>query len=242
MSAPLSGQSRTTAREAAVPFNVGETLTYDVTWSTFLVAGTAVSTVVAKRTSSDAAAYHIVADGRPVPLLRRLYNLYYKMETMLDSVTLLPDRVSLYSEQSNQRRLSVTRFDRANLKALYELDDAGTPLTSEFDVPPQVQDGLSTLYVLRAMTFKAGDRITLPVADDGEMYSVQAHAVALEQVRVPLGTMDAWRVNVSITDAEGLPAARDAAVWFSSDARRLPLKLQAELPVGHFVLVLRDRR
>jgi hypothetical protein len=28
------------------------------------------------------------------------------------------------------------------------------------------------------------------------------------------------------------------AVWISADARRLPLKLQAELPVGAFVLTL----
>jgi hypothetical protein len=233
---------RTAPRDAAVPFKVGEKLTYDVTWSTFVVAGSAVTTVVARQPASNATAYHIVADGRPVPLLQRLYNLYYKMETMLDTATLLPHRVSLYSEQSGARRLSATRFDRAQRKAFFELDDAGTPLKSEFDIPPQVQDGLSALYVLRAMTFKAGDRITLPVADDGTMYSVRADTVGLEQVRVPFGAMEAWRVNISIVDAEGQPAATDAAVWFSSDARRLPLKLQAELAVGHFVLLLRDAR
>jgi hypothetical protein len=32
-------------RDAAVPFKVGERLTYDVTWSTFLVAGAAYATV-----------------------------------------------------------------------------------------------------------------------------------------------------------------------------------------------------
>jgi hypothetical protein len=240
--APVPAQPRPGARDAAVPFKVGERLTYDVTWSSFVVAGSAVSTVVARPPASDSTAYHIVAEGRPVPLLERLYNLYYKMETMLDTATLLPHRVSLFSEQSGARRLAATRFDRAQRKAFFDLDDAGTPLKSEFDIPPQVQDGLSTLYVLRAMTFKAGGRITLPVADDGSMYTVHADPAAPEQVRVPFGSMEAWRINVSIVDAEGQPAARDAAVWFSTDARRLPLKLQAELPVGHFVLVLRDAR
>jgi hypothetical protein len=98
-------------------------------------------------------------------------------------------------------------------------------------VPPQVQDGLSAVYVLRAMTFKAGDQISLPVTDDGNVYTVRANPVALEQVRVPLGTIEAWRVDVSVVDA---------AVWYSTDARRLPIKLQGKLPVGHFVLVLRE--
>jgi hypothetical protein len=228
--------------DAAVPFKVGERLTYDVTWSTFLVAGTANATVAQRVDPGGASAYHIIADGGPVPLLKRLYNLYYKMESLLDTVTLLPQRMSLYSEESGGRRLAATRFDRPQRKAFFELDDAGTPLKSEFDVPPQVQDGLSAIYVLRAMTFKAGDRISLPVTDDGSLYAVQADPVALEQVRVPLGTMEAWRVNVSILDAAGQPAASDAAVWYSTDARRLPLKLQAQLPVGHFVLMLREAR
>ena len=35
--------------EMAVPFRVGETLTFDVAYSTYLVAGTATSTVVEKK-------------------------------------------------------------------------------------------------------------------------------------------------------------------------------------------------
>jgi hypothetical protein len=214
-----SGQAAV-ARDAAVPFKVGERLTYDVTWSTFLVAGTA-SAAVAERRSGDggSATYYLGADGR-----------------------LLPQRTSLYSEQSGAKRLAATRFARPERKAFFELDDAGTPLKSEFDVPPQVQDGLSAVYVLRAMNFTAGERITLPIADDGSMYSVHADPVAREQVRVPLGAMESWRVNVTILDAAGQPAATDAAVWYSTDARRLPLKLQARLPVGHFVLLLREAR
>lgn len=234
-----AGQTRARPRDAAVPFAVGETLTFDVTWSTFVVAGNAQTTVVEKRTAAGATAYYIVADGRPVPLLRRLYNLYYKMDTLLDTATLLPQQTSLYSEDRGGKRLSTMRFDRTKRKAQYELQE-DTTLKAEFDIPPQVQDGLAAVYVLRAMTFKAGDTINLPVADDGSLYTVRADAQALERVRVPIGTMDGWRLNISITDAEGKPAAREAAVWISSDARRLPLKLQAELPVGYFVLLLRS--
>jgi hypothetical protein len=227
-------------RDASVPFKVGERLTYDVTWSTFLVAGTAYATVAARVDGQGAPAYHLIADGRPIPLLQRLYNVYYKMESMLDTSTLLPQRTSLYSEESAGKRLANTRFDRPKQKAIFELDDAGTPLKSEFDVPPQVQDGLSAIYVLRAMNFKEGDRVSLPVTDDGNMYTVHGDAIAIEKIRVPFGSMDAWRVNVTVLDADGKPAVSDAVVWYSTDTRRLPVKLQAKLPVGHFVLVLRE--
>src|SRR5687767_12439301 len=91
--APVLRPAAAQGRDAAVPFKVGERLTYDVTWSTFLVAGTAYATVAAKLDGQGAPAYHLVADGRPIPLLRRLYNVYYKMESMLDTGTLLPQRM-----------------------------------------------------------------------------------------------------------------------------------------------------
>ncbi len=40
------------------------------------------------------------------------------------------------------------------------------------------------------MTFKAGARMTLPVVDDGALYTVQAETVALEKVRVPMGEVE----------------------------------------------------
>jgi hypothetical protein len=47
-------------------------------------------------------------------------------------------------------------------------------------------------------------------------------------------------VTLVITDAASQQVGRNVAVWLSTDSRRLPLKAQAELPVGAFVLSLRD--
>ena len=98
--------------ERAVPFHVGETLTYDVSWSTYLTAGTAVATVKEKKASFNSTAYYIVAEGRPTPLVAKLYSLYYKLDTLLDSYTLLPQRGSVYSEEGSRHRFRTTRFDR----------------------------------------------------------------------------------------------------------------------------------
>jgi len=238
---PLHPIAQRPPREAAVPFTIGETLTYDVAWSAYLVAGTAVATVAEKRPALDGTAYYIVADGRPAPLLSRLYNLAYKMDTLLDSYTLLPHRGSVYIEEGTSRHLAVTRFDRTAHTASFEVQDDPT-FTAAFEVPPQVQDGLSALYVLRAMTFKPGDRLALPVTDEGALYRLQMDVGASERVSVPLGSIDAWNVKASILDAQGEPAMDNVTIWISTDTRRLPVKLEAGLPVGTFVLSLRDAR
>ena len=228
-------------RDAAVPFNVGETLTYDVSWSSMLVAGSATARIVEQKASANSTAYAIVVDGRPVTLLQKLYNLYYKMETLVDSVTLLSERGSLYSEEGADKRLGTTTFNRATRRAQYELQKDKVEKT-EFAVPAGTQDGLAALYVLRARAFKAGETFTTMVADSGGVFSVPVRVGSPEQVRVPAGEFSAWPLTAEILDAQNQPVWKNIAVWISNDARRLPVRLQAELPVGHFVLSLRQAR
>jgi hypothetical protein len=109
-------------------------------------------------------------------------------------------------------------------------------------VPQQTQDGLAAFYPLRGRTWKTGDRATIPVTDSGSLYTAQFDVGALETVRVPFGQSSAWKLKVGITDASNQPVWRDIALWISNDARRLPVKMQAELPVGAFVLELKTAR
>ena len=228
--------------ERAVPFHVGETLTYDVSWSAYVTAGTVVTTVKEKRPSFSSTAYYIVAEGRPTPLVAKLYSLYYKLDTLLDSYTLLPQRGSVYSEEGKRHRFRTTRFDRGSRKAFFEYQTDST-VKSEFAVSPVVQDALSAIYVLRAIPFKGGDRMTMPVCDSGTNYKVTIDiAAAAERVRTPMGEMIAWKVRPTVVDDKNRPVGRNMAIWLSDDARRLPVKFQAELPVGTFNLILREAR
>lgn len=231
----VHAQRATVAREPAVPFTVGETLTYDVSWSSMLVAGTATARVIERK----GPAYAIVADGRPVPLLARLYTLYYKMETLLDSVTLLSQRGSLYSEEGAAKTTGTTRFDRTARRAFYERQ-SDTIERADFPIAAGTQDGLAVLYALRGRTFKTGERFATPVADSGSMYTVQVAVAAPTPVKVPAGEFSAWSLTAAINDAQGQPVWKNIGVWISNDARRLPVKLQAELPVGSFVLALKE--
>lgn len=222
-----------------MPFRVGETLTYDVAWSQYLVAGSAVSRVVEKRPTGNSFAYYIVAEGRPIPLIARFYSVYYKMDSLLDSFSALSQRTSTYQEEGSRKRLATTTFSRNTRRAQFEVP-AEPALKAEFAVPQNVQDGLATLYTLRTRTFKAGERLTVPVADEGMLYTASFEASGPEPIKVPLGEVEAWHLRVTILDATNQPVGSNIGAWISNDARRLPLKLQADLPVGSFALALRS--
>jgi hypothetical protein len=227
--------------ERPVPFGVGETLTYDVSWSTYLTAGSMVTAVKEKRPSYNSTAYYIVAEGRPTPLLSHLYSLYYKVDTLIDSYTLLPQRGSIYSEEGKRHRYRATRFDRAANRAFFEFTTDHT-VKADFATAPTAQDALSAIYALRTAPLKVGERATMAISDNGGNLSAQFETGAIERIKTRLGELNAWRVRLSLVDAKSQPMGRNTAIWISDDQRRLPLKVQADLAVGSFVLLLRDVR
>lgn len=70
--------------ERRVPFAADEQLSYDVSWSSCLTAGSATLTVREKKPSSGSTAYYIVGEARPNRLLSTLYTLYYKADVLLE--------------------------------------------------------------------------------------------------------------------------------------------------------------
>jgi len=228
------------AREKAVPFASGETLTYDVSWSTFVTAGTATLAIREKKPSYGSTAYYITAEGRPVEIVQRLYPLYYKADTLLDSFSLLPQRGSLYSDENGDRRMQTTLFDQARATATYELRTA-TTATRTLALPAPTYDALSVLYAIRAMRMRPGATAAFTVADGGKLLTVTTTVTRLDTLRTGTGLLNAWRVEPVIQNAHGRAnVARQMAVWLSDDARRVPVKMTAELPVGTFSFTLRD--
>lgn len=220
-----------------VPFAPGETLTYDVSWSSYVTAGSATLSVIEKKPSYGSEAYYIAAEGRPTPLLSKLYDLYYKVDTLLDVSTLLPQRASTYSREGRRQRMKVTMFDQAAKKAHYEVQ-AGTVVQKDLAIPANTQDALSSIYVLRASALKQGNTFVMPVSDSGETYTVQMEVGAVEPVSTGIGQIRAWKITPVLPSADA-GGARRLTLWVSDDPRRLPVRLQAQLAVGSFDLTLR---
>jgi len=231
---PLTAQKK----EMAVPFRAGETLTYDVGWSSFVTAGTATVSVKEKKPSYGSTAYYIVAEGRPTPLLSKMYTLYYKADTLLDTFSLLPQRGSLYSEEGKRKRMKTTVFNQARKQATYEIETR-TLVKKDLAIPGFTQDSLSAIYVLRSIPFKPGEKFNMPISDNGNVYRVQMQVGAIEPVKTGLGVINGLRITPVISGPDK-DSPRGLALWISNDARRLPLKMEAQLLVGKFTVTLRQ--
>ena len=238
-SIPLWAQQKP-RKEMAVPFRAGEVLEYDIGWSSYLTAGTATVAVKEKKPSYNSLAYYVVAEGQPTPLLSKLYTLYYKADTLIDVYSLLPQRGSLYVREGRRQRMKTTTFNQRAKTAKYEVQTA-TNVQRDLSLPAFTQDALSALFVLRSIPMKPGEKFNMPVTDAGDIYKVQMQVGTVEPVTTGLGAVNGLKVVPVVTAAKGTPP-RGIALWLSDDARRLPLKIEAQLPVGKFTVTLRTVR
>lgn len=229
--------ARPAAQDRAVPFKVGEVLTYDVSWSTTVTAGTATLSVKERRPlAAGASAYDLVAEGRPSPLLAKLYHLYYKAQSFLNTRTLRPAIATIFSDERGRQKLRTVAFTGPTT---IEFTPRANEPRETRTVPPASQDPLSAMYVIRAVPLKTGQVLTMPVVDGHEVFQVRWQVGAAEQVTTPAGSFSALRVTPAVSNAKGKAVTnRRITLWLSNDARRLPLKMQAGLPVGNFTLTL----
>jgi|OpeIllAssembly_1097287.scaffolds.fasta_scaffold00963_1 hypothetical protein len=236
---PRAAPAASSRPDRAVPFAVGESLTYDVAWSNFLVAGTATVSVRERRTSGRSAAYYLVAEGQPIPLLARLYPVYYKADALLDTRTLAAWWASTFAREGQSESTKVTRFDAGRKTATYEVHPS-TAAPRNLPVAANSVDALSAIFLARAMSLAAGRSFELSVVDSGELYRIRMSVSGPEAVESRMGPVQAWRLTPVFLDAAGKPGpTRNMTLWVSADERRLPIRLQAQVPVGTFDLVLR---
>ena len=225
--------------EKRVPFAVGETLIYDVSWSNYVTAGTITLRAESKKQSFSSTAYYVTAEAQTTGIVARLYTLYYKADTLIDVFTLLPQRGSVYSREGRRERLKTTTFDQARHKAQFQMKTASL-MNVDLDVLPLTQDALSAVYVLRSIQPRTGDRLEMPVSDSAKKYTVTFVVGNVESVQKADGTrVQALRVTPEVREQGGGRAMSGTVLWLANDASLKPVRMESMLAVGRVVAALK---
>ena len=95
-------------------------------------------------------------------------------------------------------------------------------------------DGLSAIAYLRAAKVSPGDRFCFDLVANRRFWRMEGTIAAkTEKVETPAGRFDTFRVDATMRRADR-PADRPRPVhlWFTRDARRLPVAIVSEVDVG----------
>lgn len=221
------------ASKAMTPFTPGETLTYGVTWSIF-PAGEVTSSIGEIGSGPDDA-YQINATARSSGVVSLLYNIDNSYHATADSKTLCSRQIEKTINEGSRHKQTHILFDSSKRMAILDERDMGKanrPLKhAENAIPACVEDIVTAFYYLRRQPMQVGDKISVPVNDGSKTHEVIVDVQAREQLKTPLGSRYAFRLEPRALGDLYKKKGR-MLIWISDDSERLPLRIKAMMLIG----------
>lgn len=217
------------------PFTPGETLTYDVTWSVF-PAGRVVATLLGPG-KDGSSGYEVKTTAESKGVASLLYNVEDEFHSFFDPKTLCSIRIAKKVSEGKRHKETQIQFDYTRHVAVLDERDPTNPSQrpkhTEESIPACVEDVVSGFYYLRGQPLQVGQKIKLAVNDGSKTTEVEAEVQGREQIATGLGTLPALRVEPKVFGAL-YPRKGRVLIWFSEDARHLPLRIRLMISLGSF--------
>jgi hypothetical protein len=216
---------------APVPFGPGEKLQFQVRVGLFGGVGKGNMEVAGIDTVRGRPTYHLrmtVRGGIP------LAHVDDRLESWMDVVTLASRRFEQDQNEPKWTRHRIWEFYPEERR--WTTMDSTQGGTLPTDVP---LDDVSFLYYVRTLPLVVGETYTLDRYFRADGNPVIIKVIRTEKVKVPLGKFETIVVQPMIRTRGLFGQGGRAEVFFSNDARRIPVMLRSKIPVlGHLDLHL----
>ena len=239
--APAAAVAPATAAAPAVKaigFPVGETLSYKLYWGKIPVGTARIWSEWIEEGGRRLIALRMTAQTGPI--VHALYPVDDAIESIVDPATLLPIRYSqrLREGRKHRQRDVDVVFSYDKRKAFWH--NVSKDVSSDLDIGPDTRDILSFIYFMRAQAFDAGRRETFRVIVDEKIYALTLVGLEYQEISTPaVGDIKTLKLEPIASFGEIFTRKGRVWCWFSTDERRLCVRMQGEVPVAslHAVLV-----
>jgi hypothetical protein len=218
-------------------FSPGEQSTYEVRYLG-VAAGTAQITV---GEPDEHHLWPIVAFAHSKPVLR-FYPVHDKLVSLVDPVSTLAVTQHFEADENHQRREQEVTIDRDSSTArVTRRKGNDAPQHANVAIEPGTQDLGAAVFELRRRVRAVGQTLSIPVFTGARNIVMEAHVEGLERRDTALGPRDVFRVKVH-TGFSGMLRSRgkDMFVYLTTDAARVPVRIEASMLLGSVVAELTD--
>jgi hypothetical protein len=232
----LAAAGESVAADRMFVFEPGERLVYRAKWF-FLPAGEAVIEMLPDASVNGQPARHFVMTTST----NSQVDFFYKIRERQDSFTDLKVTRSLqYRKKSTGEypREALVSFDWTHRTATYS--NFGQP-EKPVAIQPGTFDPLSLIFAIRTYRLIPGDVLEIPVTDGVRVINTRAIVASRETVTIHHDVYDTLLVIPDMSRLEGVVGGRGGPslkIWFTTDERHLPVKIQTRIAVGSFVFEL----
>ncbi|MBS1811517.1 MAG: DUF3108 domain-containing protein [Acidobacteria bacterium] len=207
------------------PFQVGEKLSFNVSWANFVTAARLEMEVTGQGAFFGQQGYQLRTKVETLGYVRTLFTEVDNQYTSyIDGKTMLPYRADNTTRQGRTNEDDTISIDQERRLARYG-DNTEIVLPSEtFDLP-------SLVYALRLRDLKTDGKPTKFTALFAKhVVDIEAQFKTRERITTQAGSYDAIRVDLKARTKDKVEY--NVRVWFSDDAQRLPLRIISKPSFG----------
>jgi hypothetical protein len=213
------------------PWRPGERLRLDLSLLGSVKVGELQFSVERPRSAGEV--IPLVARARNTARFGPLQKLVAVALSWVDARSLRPERYREEADEDGRHRSTDVRFTPPGPTVTMEMMDGAARGTATFERRGDQLDALSAVYYLRATRLAPGDRLCFDLVANGKYWRFEgAVAARTERFEVPAGRFEAVAVEGKARRADGTGQARPIWIWYSADARRLPLAVVTEVDLG----------
>jgi len=231
MSGAVSWSRPASDHPSAKSFQVGEQLTYEISWLN-ITAGTAVMAVSAAGTDGERPLVKLVTTAQSRPVITKFFPVDNRVESIVDPATLLPEHMTFKRREGKKKEDIEYTFHQK--EGTVTAVKGGT--TETIQIPPGTQDAISCLYYARSqLSLLPGSLLRMNVYHDKKNRNLDVRVEEIETVSGPWGEVETARVLV-VMPFQGIFLNRgNIRVWFTNDDRRIPVRMKAKVIIGSIV-------
>ncbi len=220
--------AETASKQAIQP---GEQLTYDISWL-YITAGTAVMAIGDAGTDGTRPLVKLLTTAQSRPAITKFFPVDNRVESIMDPATLLPEHL-IFKRREGKKKEDI-EYTFHQQEGTVTAVKGGTPETLE--IPPGTQDVISCLYYARSeLSLQPGSSLTMNVFHDKKNRKVEVRVEKIETLSGPWGEVETARVLV-VMPFQGLFLNQgNIRVWFTTDGRRIPVRMKAKVIIGSIV-------
>lgn len=208
---------------------VGERLVYSVRWLGVEV-GRGEAEVKEIVPLQGRKAYHVVVNVRSAPILDWIYKVRDVHHSYIDTEKLHSLRYEKILKEGRYRADEVMEYDQEHHRATYLSRRNGS--RKEMQIPPDVQDQLSSGFWFRLQEIQPGSKVYIPVNADEKNWDMEVKILRKTRVKLSgFGEREALEVEPEI-QYQGIFVKRGKIRgWIALDEHRVPLKMRVKIPV-----------
>lgn len=204
------------------PFVVGERLEYEVSWSSFIVAGELVLETKERRDFNGVDGFHVSALAQSVGLVNlTVLKVKDNYDSFINAATLQPFRAEKNSRRGKKRAQGSMAIDQQNGKAT--LEDGRS-----IEIPQDTYDLASLLYAIRGMDIAQGSSRQFTLLEDGKLYHLTAQVEGREKIITRTGKYDTVIVSTRAANGSKEKDPYKLKIYLTNDTARLPVLIRAE--------------